>query len=118
MNLLFPSALVALVLLLSASIWAQNAAPKVTGKHAEANLSCFSCHNQSAPTQAAPQFSCILCHGLYKGTEREETIGRRKFKINVHDAHPGQLDCTICHTAHKPPKLYCNECHSFKVIVK
>jgi len=91
---------------------------RITGKHAEEGLVCRSCHFSDKPSTPAPQAACIECHGVYKGSPastHDLAVGRRRFKVNVHDAHPGQLDCTLCHAAHKMPTLYCNTCHTFKI---
>lgn len=117
-----PGILVVVLLLFVSPLWAQGEQNdkewKVVGKHAELNLTCRSCHFEDKPTTSATQTACIECHGLYKGKpggEKDLAVGRRRFKVNVHDAHPGQLDCLTCHAAHKLPTLYCNNCHMFKI---
>lgn len=98
--------------------------------HAENGLVCADCHKTENPEKRAPASSCIECHenkdGTYKGVlddkgepvkkDYNESAGMKS--VNMHDSHQGEIRCTVCHTYHKEPALYCNECHSFDVKVK
>ena len=98
--------------------------------HADNSLTCADCHKTENPDKRAPASSCKGCHenqgGTYKGIlgddgkpvkkDYSESAGTRN--VNIHDSHQGEIRCTACHTYHKEPVLYCNECHSFDVKVK
>ncbi len=98
--------------------------------HAENGLVCADCHKTENPEKRAPASSCIECHenkdGTYKGVLGDDGQPLKKTyseaagtkSVNIHDSHQGEIRCTVCHTSHKEPVLYCNECHSFKVKVK
>lgn len=98
--------------------------------HAEMELACEDCHNTKEPVKRAPVSTCKGCHGnldgTYKGmlsddgklSEKVYPEGNSTKTVNFHNSHQGDLRCTLCHTAHKQPVLYCNECHDFKVLVK
>jgi fumarate reductase flavoprotein subunit len=84
------------------------------GKHLEAELSCADCHGTDTPEKKASQKACKGCH---EGMENEPPVifieeNGVKHEVNPHNAHPGQMRCTLCHSIHKPSTLYCNEgCH-------
>lgn len=98
--------------------------------HAENGLSCADCHKTENPDKRAPASSCKGCHenkdGTYKGilgsdgnpVKKDYPEGQAKKTVNMHDSHQGEIRCTQCHTYHKEPILYCNECHAFDVKVK
>ncbi|MDR0770796.1 MAG: cytochrome c3 family protein [Burkholderiales bacterium] len=79
-----------------------------------ATLACESCHDGAKPAARAAATSCIKCHGDYAKLA-EKT---KKTKPNPHQTHQGNLRCTVCHKAHEPSVLYCNECHTFDIKVK
>jgi DnaJ-class molecular chaperone len=78
---------------------------------AHKSLPCATCHGTATPSRPAPASACMKCHGSY------DAIAKRTAKItpNPHDAHVGQLRCTLCHKAHQPSVLYCDQCHDFKL---
>lgn len=98
--------------------------------HGEMGLSCIDCHNTDTPGKRAPASTCKNCHenldGTYKGelgadgkpVHKEYPEGNGFKMTNFHDSHQGDIRCTLCHTAHQEPVMYCNECHQFKVEVK
>ena len=111
-----------------AFIFAYAQAGKTIRTKAHQNLSCASCHNTDKPERRAPVSACNMCHGnsggTYKGKlDKDGKPVRNSYldgsltrEMNFHDSHQGDIRCTICHTTHaEPPKLYCNDCHSFKV---
>ncbi|MCL2877166.1 MAG: cytochrome c3 family protein [Acidobacteria bacterium] len=79
----------------------------------------------------APASACKGCHktsgDTYKGkldkdgkpVHKNYSDGGLTREMNFHDSHQGDIRCTICHTTHtEPSKLYCNDCHSFRVEIK
>lgn len=89
----------------------------VTGKHAENGLICEDCHETDKPVKKASQKVCIACHGEIPGAVNKYHDGGKPMEFNVHDSHQGSIRCTICHSSHGTPKLYCAECHKFEDIV-
>ena len=94
--------------------------------HAEANVSCKDCHHVTpllAATEAftyitgnaqdpmrettLPKEACLQCHRSYESLA-ERTSG---LEPNPHDSHLGELDCSICHKAHRASEVYCTQCH-------
>ena len=124
------------VFLLCALMVAAIAAAATDGKitsttvHEEMGLSCADCHNTDTPEKRAPASTCKGCHenmdGTYKGIlgadgkpeHKDYPEGTGYKNASFHDSHQGDIRCTMCHTAHQAPVLYCNECHDFKVEVK
>ena len=107
--------LFALLGLFMFSVLAYAANEEIRGAHLENELTCFDCHETDEPTKRANQRLCIDCHG-----DMSDDTEIRHFKdangVNheapVHTSHAGQLRCTLCHQAHQPSVLYCNEgCH-------
>ena len=119
--------------------------------HEKEGLQCTDCHGVKNPPAKADQAkiyaSCLNCHansgGTYKGeldaqgkgVEKEYPESGKTKMAAIHDAHVGQLRCTLCHTAHKVPdsgrinvatavktpgegKFYCNYCHQFDIKIK
>lgn len=79
--------------------------------HAEAGVSCDTCHGVPFPeTEAeAPMDPCIRCHGDYWDGLPELT---EELNPNPHHvSHEGFLGCAECHGAHKESKNYCSNCH-------
>jgi len=80
--------------------------------HGRAQVSCGGCHGLAVPgfdaTVANPV--CLSCHGplseLAKKTEPADFKDR-----NAHASHLGEIDCSVCHKAHGPSKVYCLGCH-------
>ena len=101
-----------IVFLFSSTVFAET--KTVTGKHAEAKVTCAACHGSDAPTKRAPASACISCHG------DNASVAKRTKNVtpNPHDSHQGDLRCTLCHKTHEPSVVYCDECHSFKFNIK
>lgn len=77
--------------------------------HSKMKLECTTCHTDGID-KAASDKACLSCHGDY--AEVAKTTA--KMLPNPHDSHMGKLRCTICHSAHKAPRVYCNDCHTFE----
>lgn len=77
--------------------------------HAKAKLECTSCHKEGLD-KAPSDKACMTCHGDYAAVAKTT----EKMIPNPHASHMGDLRCTICHSAHKAPRVYCNDCHTFE----
>ncbi len=74
------------------------------------SLECKTCHLVAMPTaRPADDKACISCHG---------PMGDIKTKKNAYDKYPHQshhyedlLQCSACHSEHKPSRALCNDCH-------
>lgn len=100
--------------------------------HDKLGVTCEQCHGTKAPMSAPDEKQCLACHansgGHYRGTKlyasgfgvpKVYMESGRERPAAIHDSHSGPVRCTVCHTAHKaPPKMYCNNCHSFDVKTK
>ena len=87
----------------------------VNGKHGQQRkVTCESCHQTATPTRAPAAAACHACHGSYA----ELAEATKAVQLNPHQSHEGELPCAECHAVHKPPTLYCNQCHSFDLKVK
>ena len=95
--------------------------------HFQASVGCKSCHaNYSLagemksvvsyvtgqyddPMQEAdfPKEGCLRCHRSYTSLA-EKTAN---LDPNPHSSHLGEVDCTLCHKAHKTSEVYCTQCH-------
>lgn len=92
---------------------------KLSDKHIANGLGCIDCHGVAEPTTKASAKKCLECHNeMQKANEVEfkDTAGK-EYKLNPHNAHPGQLRCTLCHSGHKESTLYCNTCHKNFVLM-
>lgn len=97
------------LLLVAASALATDFVGSAGKAHQDAKVTCQACHKnqKNKPPDSA---ACLNCHDSYKAVaERTAQV-----KPNPHDSHLGELRCTLCHSMHKPSKVYCNECHTFQ----
>ncbi|WP_366042960.1 cytochrome c3 family protein [Seleniivibrio sp.] len=110
-----------IVFILGISIVAFAAERQIKGKHGENSIACIDCHGTNSPENKASAKSCIQCHGDMKdAAESTFKAGPTKtITINVHNAHPGTLRCTLCHSVHDESQLYCNKAchHTFEIKV-
>ena len=90
-----------------------NAADTLADKHS-AMTGCVACHGTNevkASKIPDDEYSinkaCQGCHGSYDNLPKKDSA------IDPHHAHLGNVNCTVCHSAHTQPKLVCNDCHSF-----
>ena len=90
------------------SLWA---APSsyLAKKHTVAGILCEGCHKEGTSKEQVTTAVCIQCHG-----DRAK-LGEQTQKVipNPHDSHVGDVECELCHHAHKPSENYCGNCHEF-----
>lgn len=101
----------------------------LAAKHKTQGVECLDCHqksylekakegmnyitgNYSTPLKQInfPAELCLKCH--------EQDFDKVKLATNFeqsnpHDSHLGQIDCTLCHKAHRQSEVYCAQCHDF-----
>lgn len=77
--------------------------------HHEDALDCRTCHTTKGKFQRPEAETCIECHG---GMSEIPTKPNRWDK-NPHNSHHYEdlLECTACHSEHKPSEAICVECH-------
>jgi hypothetical protein len=100
-------------------------------KHQKAGVGCLECH-QVTPQQQKDHLAkskkksyktpleereygsevCFRCHGSYKDLiERTKDFKDRGLAKNPHKSHYGEIDCNMCHKAHRTSVDYCSQCH-------
>jgi hypothetical protein len=100
-------------------------------KHQKAGVGCLECHQVTLQQQKdhltkskkkaykTPleereygNEACFSCHGSYKDLiERTKNFGDRGLPKNPHKSHYGEIDCNMCHKAHRTSIDYCSQCH-------
>ncbi|WP_420239010.1 cytochrome c3 family protein [Telmatobacter bradus] len=106
------------VLLFSAIVFAQDAAPTmmVNGKpttakkHIDSGLECSACHGEGKKT-AVESDKCLECHESFKAVSERTT----DMKPNPHANHlvnDDGVECTQCHHGHKANTVVCLRCHT------
>jgi len=101
---------VLLSFLSSHSFSATSAQPAfLADKHKLRGVGCEGCHKESPPKERVPTSVCNKCHG------DQVKLANRTQKVipNPHDSHLGNVECELCHHAHKPSEDYCGNCHEF-----
>jgi fumarate reductase flavoprotein subunit len=82
--------------------------PLLADRHKNAGLTCGACHDEGRPETEPPAAGCVRCHGdLVKMGERTRAVPR-----NPHASHKGDLECRMCHRAHRPSTDWCAQCHT------
>jgi hypothetical protein len=99
--------------------------------HAQSGISCLDCHqltsqrereNEEKFDQKAFKIPleereyendlCLRCHGSYRDIiERTKDFKKRGWLRNPHDSHYGEVQCNLCHKAHRASINYCSQCH-------
>jgi hypothetical protein len=81
--------------------------------HARANVTCAGCHGKQLPKEddTVENAWCLDCHGSLEKLAGK-TANPDFPKRNPHKSHLGDLNCTVCHKAHRESKVYCLGCHS------
>ena len=78
--------------------------------HAEARVSCSSCHLKFSVEEEVSIEVCLKCHGSYA----DLAIVTKGAEPNPHESHLGKINCTLCHKIHEPSTDFCEQCHSFE----
>lgn len=80
--------------------------------HKDAMVSCGACHGPTVPGFDATVANdvCLSCHGPMAQLAQKSEPADFKDR-NPHASHLGEIDCTVCHKAHGPSKVYCLGCH-------
>jgi hypothetical protein len=78
-------------------------------RHKLTGIGCEGCHKENPPKEQVPTVVCGKCHG------DQAKLANRTQKVipNPHDSHLGNVECGLCHHAHKPSEDYCGNCHEF-----
>jgi hypothetical protein len=71
--------------------------------------SCRNCHGEATPYKALTTAQCISCHKSYPDVAKLT----RGMAPNPHESHSGDIECGLCHKAHRKSESYCNKCHNF-----
>jgi hypothetical protein len=99
--------------------------------HAKAGIGCLECHQLTPQQEKAnvakfnkknfktpleereyDQELCFRCHGSYKDIiERTKDYKQKGLSRNPHDSHYKEIQCNLCHKAHRPSVDYCSQCH-------
>jgi hypothetical protein len=100
-------------------------------KHAKAGVGCMDCHQvpiekqrehvekARSKTYDAPlrereygNEACFSCHESYKELiEATKDFLGKELPRNPHESHYQDLDCNLCHKAHRVSVDYCSMCH-------
>ena len=72
-------------------------------------ISCRNCHGEAISDQALTTAQCLSCHKSYPEVAKL-TKGSAP---NPHESHSGNVECGLCHRAHRKSESYCNKCHNF-----
>ncbi len=86
--------------------------PNLDALHMRNQITCSSCHGKSLPQagDTVEKDRCLVCHKSYQ--ELAKKTKPAKFpERNPHESHVGEIECALCHKAHKPSASYCLECH-------
>ena len=99
--------------------------------HSKASVACLDCH-QITPKKEKDNVAkfrekafktpleereykndqCFRCHGSYKDiAERMKDFKGKALSRNPHESHYGEIDCNMCHKAHRTSIDYCAQCH-------
>ena len=99
-------------------------------KHAEAGVSCETCHDRSLgeagmevvnyitgnyylplPEIEVTMDECFTCHVDYDTVAERTSADNSDLERNPHAGHWGDLECTTCHQMHRESIDYCAQCH-------
>jgi len=87
----------------------QTPSPQLVDTHTKAGSTCTSCHPGGTPSNKVGMSVCAECHGNYA----KVAIKTLAVAPNPHESHLGEVECTVCHHAHKPSEDGCRSCHDF-----
>jgi hypothetical protein len=100
-------------------------------KHEQSGVACLECHQVTVQQEKKHlakfnkkaykvpleerEYSndlCFRCHGSYKEIiERTKDYKGKGLSRNPHESHYGEIDCNLCHKAHRASIDYCSQCH-------
>ena len=100
-------------------------------KHEQSGIACLECHQVTVQQEKKHlakfnkkaykvpleerEYSndlCFRCHGSYKEIiERTKDYKGKGLSRNPHESHYGEIDCNLCHKAHRASIDYCSQCH-------
>jgi len=107
------TATAAVPFVVTSPVSAVDGAMPTMNKHAERNVTCAQCHDESAPTTAPlSNKACYSCHDLetlIEATAAYDDLANKS--QNPHDSHLYGASCFTCHKNHGESVLYCDECH-------
>ncbi|MHB8068870.1 MAG: cytochrome c3 family protein [Desulfobaccales bacterium] len=86
--------------------------PRLDALHMRNQVTCTSCHGSNLPNagDTVEKDRCLVCHKSYEDLAKK-TKPAKFPERNPHKSHIGEIDCALCHKAHKPSASYCLECH-------
>lgn len=86
--------------------------PNLDAIHAKKGIGCAGCHGKALPQldDKPGTDRCLACHGSYAELAAK-TPGQDHASRNPHKSHLGDINCTVCHKAHKTSETYCLDCH-------
>lgn len=90
--------------------------PPTADRHKDRGITCGACHDgEAAPKAAAAPKSCLTCKNHDSlSTIAVRTNNDKGYKFNPHRNHiteTNDLECTMCHQAHKEDTVICYTCH-------
>jgi hypothetical protein len=91
-------------------LWSTSA--NLDALHMRNQITCSSCHGKNLPQKgdAVEKERCLVCHQSYQ--ELAKKTKPAKFpERNPHENHLGEIECALCHKAHKPSASFCLDCH-------
>ncbi len=85
----------------------------ISGIHNKLGLACADCHKEKNKAEYSNSVNkgCSSCHG--KPEEIADKTGHLGHLNNIHNSpHWGnEINCNMCHKAHKPTQNLCLQCH-------
>jgi hypothetical protein len=87
---------------------------QLTPQQEKANVARFNKKNFKTPLEEREydQELCFRCHGSYKDIiERTRDYKQKGLSRNPHDSHYKEVQCNLCHKAHRDSVDYCSQCH-------
>ena len=110
--------------------WSDSSMHLLAEKHAQAGVSCTSCHGRSLsesnmevvnyltgnyysplPELEVSMDMCFTCHGDADTVALRTSTESSDLNLNPHLDHFGDLECSDCHHMHRASFDYCAECH-------
>jgi len=79
-------------------------------RHAQNSVTCRPCHGTFSSEGRVSMEQCLRCHGTYQYI----ATMTKDVDPNPHDSHLGEIDCTLCHRAHKDSEDFCAQCHPYE----